>query len=105
MAGDGFTVDYGGLEELGDTLESLAHEFDGMEDMMDAHGEAMGAPPGEIGFLSGETVANRLERVGSNWSDDRGEIVEGMETAADYAKQAAAAYRDLDTGLADEFAG
>lgn len=102
---DGFDVEYDTLEEVGDSLAGLASEFDGMEDMMEGHAEAAGRPPlEEIGF-GGDTLADKLDRVGSNWSDERGEIVDTMEAAADYARQAAGAYRDLDTGIAGEFTG
>lgn len=103
MSGDGFDVEYDTLDEVGESLRSLASEFDGMEDMMEGYAESAGRPPlEEIGIFS-DTLADKLDRVGSNWSDERGEIVDGMEAAADYATEAAAAYRDLDTGIAGEF--
>lgn len=102
---DGFSVEYDTLDEVGDSLSGLASEFDGMEDLMESQAEAAGRPPlEEIGYFS-DTLADKLDRVGSNWSDERGEIVDTMEAAADYAREAARAYRDLDTGVAGEFSG
>lgn len=91
--GDGFTVDYDALDEMASTLQSLADRFEGLEDQMEGYGDA----------VAYEEVADKLERVASNWSDDRGEIVDTMEASAEYATQAAAAYRDTDNELASEY--
>lgn len=95
MGGDGFTVDYDGLESVGEVLGDLAQEFDGLEDHVEGYADA----------VASDDVAGELERVASNWSDDRKDLVEKMENASEYATQAAAAYRDLDTGLASEYSG
>lgn len=91
--GDGFTVDYDALDQMGDSLQTLANQFDGMRDTMDEYADA----------VASDDVADKLDRVAKNWSDDREEIVETMENAAGYATQAAAAYRDADMGLASEY--
>lgn len=93
--GEGFTVDYDALDHLGDSLVTLADEFDAMRDNMDEYADA----------VASDEVAEKLDRVAKNWSDDRADIAEAMENAAGYATQAAAAYRDLDTGLASEYEG
>lgn len=89
----GFTVDYDALEEMAGVLSDLADELEGLEDHMDGYSDA----------VADEDVASELDRVASNWSDDRGEIVEKMRDTSEYGTQAACAYRDSDTGLGSEF--
>lgn len=88
-----YSVDYHALGDVGDTLTNLTGEFGGAEDGVD----------GYKGDVAHEEVMDALGDFASNWSDDRGEIVEKMENVAGFAKQAATAYGDVDTQLADGY--
>jgi hypothetical protein len=87
-----YDVNYEALQEVGTTLGRLKDEFGGAEDRVDGYG-------GQVGH---EDVADALHDFATNWSDDRGEIVEKMENVASFAKQASAAYHEYDHGLAGE---
>ncbi|MGH9137629.1 MAG: hypothetical protein ACRD0G_11365 [Acidimicrobiales bacterium] len=88
---NGFLVDYDALGDMAGVLSGLTDEFGGVEDQID----------GFRGATGHDGVADALGDFSSNWSDDRGELVEKMENVAGFAQQAASCYADADQQICD----
>jgi hypothetical protein len=88
-----YDVNYEALSEVGTTLSTLKDEFGGAEDNVNTYN----------GDVANEDVADALHDFATNWSDDRGEIVEKMENVSTFATQASGAYNEYDHGLAAEY--
>ena len=90
MSDSGFMVDYAALGDLGQQLANLRGEFSKGDDAI--------APL--LATISDDDLRNALRDFTSNWSDERGKLVENLDKAAGFAIQAAGAYRKVDEGLA-----